>query len=297
MRSFSTLLELCLVAAGVGVALLATVPRWGPGMHIELTLELLRRFRRRKSCSPLQAVVLEHPEPFLYGNIAADIINFKAYGGMKNHCHNWNIQERLESHAEGGAAQAFILGYLCHLAADVVAHNYFVPFHLVYDFPPRWKAHAYWEALADGLVSDGEWHAIDGLKRMKSLHEFDLLVHRAVRRRALSLRPNRWIFNNVLLLSCRKRWRALVRTVHENARKHPLDSSFFRRARAESFRNMLSVFQPERLALLKSRDPTGRSALQGARRLRREILRDFGRGAHAREVARELAREAYRIVR
>jgi hypothetical protein len=129
--------------------------------------------------------VLAHPLPFLYGNIAADIINFKSYGGVKNHCHNWNIQERLESLAQSDGARAFILGYLCHLAADIVAHNHFVPYHVVYNFPPRLLGHAYWEAMADSKVRDVEWHQIDRLKRAKSIHAFDRLVHRAVRWRAL----------------------------------------------------------------------------------------------------------------
>lgn len=295
MSAFSTLPESGLII--IGMVVLVAGACWGPGTHIELTEELLRRFRRRKTLSTSQALVLEYPEPFLYGNIAADIVNFKAYGGAKNHCHNWNIQERLETRAESPAARAFILGYLCHLAADVIAHNHFVPFHLVHNFPPRWLAHAYWEALADGLVKDEKWHAIDGLKRRKSLREFDHLVHRAVERRALGLRPNRWIFNNVLLLSCRRSWRELVRSVEAKARVNPLDPGLYRRARGESFRNMLSVFQPQRLALLKTRDPTGRTALQGARRLRREILRDFGRGDRAREVSRDLARKAFGIER
>ncbi len=266
---------------------------WGPGTHIQLTRQVLGRLRRRRIVNPAQAVVLEHPEPFLYGNIAADVINFKAYGGIKNHCHNWNIEERLESLAENESAQAFVLGYLCHLAADVIAHNHFVPYHLVCNFPPRVLGHAYWEAMADAHVSDLEWHAIDGLKRDRQMHAFDRMVHNAVRRRALGLRSNRWIFNNVLLLSCRREWRELVRSVAQSKTQHPLDEAFHRRARAASFRNMLSVFQPRRLQVLQTRDPTGREALRGAQRMRRGLKIDLGNRARAREISRELARAAF----
>lgn len=298
MTGIATLEELLLaILLLVVICAAGTTAAWGPGTHIQLTQELLQRFRRRRSLNEQQALVIRHEKAFLYGNIAADIINFKAYGGVKNHCHNWNIEERLEALANGDAARAFILGYLCHLAADVIAHNHFVPYHLVYNFPPRVFGHAYWEAMADAHVSDAEWHAIDALKRSRELHEFDRMVHRAVERKVLGLRSNRWIFSNILLLSCRTQWREFVRRVALSAKKHPLDEVFHRRARAESFRNMLSVFQPHRLTLLQARDPTGREALQGALRLRRALLRESGRRVKARSISRETARSAYAITR
>jgi hypothetical protein len=272
-------------------ALLAS--SWGPGTHMLLTQEIIRRFRGRKKLKENQILVLRHPAAFLYGNIAADVINFKSYGGFKNHCHNWNIQERLEEHAAGDAARAFILGYLCHLAADIIAHNHFVPYHAVYNFPPRVLGHLYWEAIADSKVSDAEWHLLDKLKKNKGIHVFDRMVYRAVKRRALSLRSNKWIFNNILLFNCRQSWRAIIRSVQLSATKHPLDEDFHERCRKASLRGMLSVFYPRRLALLKVHDPRGKMAIQGARRLRRELLRDFGMRSKARDVARALAFAAY----
>jgi len=282
---------LVLISATVVLAL-AQVP-WGPGTHIQLTVELVERLRRKRTHNAAQKLALRYPQPFLYGNIAADIINFKSYGGMKNHCHNWNIHERLDGFAENASAHAFILGYLCHLSADVVAHNHFVPYHIVYNFPPRILGHPYWEAMADSKVSDTEWHAIDRLTKNTEIHAFDHLVHRAVKWKALGLRSNKWIFNNILLINCRQRWREMIRVMESSAKRHPLDEAFYLQCRRESLRRMLAVFHMRRLALLKVSDPTGKAALQGAARLRRELLRDFGQRSKARTVARHLAREAY----
>jgi hypothetical protein len=266
---------------------------WGPGTHILLTQHLLGRLGRRRRPNRSHELVLAHPRAFLYGNIAADIINFKAYGGVKNHCHNWSIHERLESLAADDAARAFILGYLCHLAGDIVAHNHFVPFHLVHAFPPRIFGHPYWEAMADAAVSDTEWRAIDALKDDADIHRYDIMIHRAVRWRALGRRSNKWIFNNVLLINCRQSWRQVIRGVSKSARAHPLEEAFHRRCRAASLERMTAVFFPRRLALLKVEDPTGRMALSGARRLRRELLKDYGSRRAARRVASALALEAY----
>jgi hypothetical protein len=284
---------LVILSAAMVLALAVIQVPWGPGTHIQLTVELLERLRRKQTCNPAQKLALKYPQPFLYGNIAADIINFKSYGGIKNHCHNWNIHERLDGLAESPAARAFTLGYLCHLSADVVAHNHFVPYHIVYNFPPRILAHPYWEAMADGRVSDGQWHAIDRLKKNPGIHAFDRLVHRAVRWKALGLRSNKWIFNNILLITCRQRWREMIRVMESSAKRHPLDDAFYLQCRRESLRRMLAVFHPRRLAVLKVSDPTGKVALQGATRLRRELLRDFGQRSKARTLARHLAQEAY----
>src|SRR5262249_53194975 len=119
------------------------------------------------------------------------------------------------------------------------------------------------------------------------------IVHRAVRWKAFGLRSNKWIFNNILLINCRQSWREGIRTVELSAPKHPLDERFYALCRAASLRQMLSVFHVPRLALLKVHDPSGRLALQGARRLRRELLLDFGNRSNARDVARALAHAAY----
>ncbi|MBN1444363.1 MAG: zinc dependent phospholipase C family protein [Planctomycetes bacterium] len=270
-------------------------PAWGPGMHIQLTRKLLTALRRRKLLRPDHEIVLRYPDSFLYGNIAADVINFKAFGGIKNNCHNWNIQERLEEAAGSDHARAFVLGYLCHLAADLVAHNYFVPYHMVYNFPPRMLGHAYWEAIADAEVSDTEWHTIDRLKESRVIHGYDRLVHGAVKLRVLGLRSNRWIFNNILLVSCRQNWRDFIRSLRDQALKHPIDAEYTSRCRQHSYLNMLAVFYARRFAVLKARDPTGRQAIRGARVLRRELMRDFGERRNARDTASVLAAQAYAL--
>lgn len=278
----------------LALAALVLAPAWGPGTHIQLTTRLLERLRRARRLRPNQELALRYPGAFLYGNIAADIINFKAFGGIKNHCHNWNVHERLEALANDDESFAFILGYLCHLAADIVAHNHFVPYHMVYNFPPRILGHPYWEAIADTGISDREWHTIDRLKETR-MHAYDVMVHRAVRLRVLGLRSNRWIFNNILLINSRQNWRQFIRSVSLQSRRHPLDQAFFELCRERSLQNMLAVFYLRRLALLKVKDPTGKQAIRGARVLRRELLQDFGSREKARTVAASLARQAYAL--
>ena len=266
---------------------------WGPGTHVRLARRLSEHFAGRAARSEASELLLAHPGCFLYGNIAADIVNFKGYGGVKNHCHHWSIHERLEEHARDERDRAFILGYLCHLAADLVAHNHMVPYHLVRGLPPRLLAHAYWEALADGGVAEEDWEALAALKRDRTLHRHDRLVWAAVPRRAFGRRPNKWIFHQFTLVSLRPSWRELIRGALRRRARHPIDQGFLRHCVEASYRNMLQVFDTDRFPLLKAGDPTGRAALRHARVLRREIARRHGYAEAGRRASERLAREAY----
>jgi hypothetical protein len=229
--------------------------------------------------------------------VAADIINFKNYGGMKNNCHNWNIDGRLRALAKTDNEGAFIQGFLCHLAADVVAHNHFIPFHKVRLLPPAFLGHAYWEALADACVDDEEWDLLADLRHDKQLHRNDRLVWQAVPRRALGSHSNKWIFNNILLLNLRRSWRELIRLARLRRGRYPIDAEFFRHCLAGCLKNMMDVFDDDRLVLLKLRDPTGRAALRASRLLRRELVLKHGPGEEGRRISLRMAREAYWVLK
>src|SRR5262245_46389458 len=113
------LLALVLVVGGAS---------WGPGSHLAFALRVLRA--RRKLAPDVARLLRDERAAYLYGNIAADIINFKGYGGHYNHCHRWTIVQHMRARATSAAEEAFALGYLSHLAADTIAHNHFVPYHL-----------------------------------------------------------------------------------------------------------------------------------------------------------------------
>ena len=186
---------------------------WGPGHHLEFAQ---RVYRRRKEHLNRDFVTLleEHKSSYFYGNIAADIINFKAYGGSYNHCHRWAIVEEMRELAETSSQRAFILGYLSHLAADSIAHNHFVPYHLARFARTSGLGHLYWEMNADRFISDARWKLLAELRNDVELDELDWLVNETVPKKALSMRTNKLIFNHVLLISHRDRWRRGMEKLH-----------------------------------------------------------------------------------
>ena len=257
------LLALTLVAV-------VAVSRWGPGHHLEFAE---RVYRRRKELLPRDVAQLldEERVAYDYGNLAADIINFKAYGGAYAHCHRWQIVDEMRALSTTRRQEAFVMGYLSHLAADTIAHNHFVPYHLARYARTKGLGHLYWEMNADRFVPESRWQRVTTLKNQDALFELDDLVNRTVPKKALSMVTNKMIFNHVLLVSERERWRSSM------ARLHPM-------SRVTLTRGFLGMFQDAaveriRLALhprgfreIQRVDANGKEAQKTAMSLRTSVL-------------------------
>jgi hypothetical protein len=217
------------IAALLLVALTCALRAWGPGTHLEFEQRVFRQ--RRRLPHAVARLLAQHREAWQYGHIAADIINFKAVGGPYSHCHRWGIIEDMRRLATDDSQRAFICGYLAHLAADTIAHNHFVPYHLARFARTKGLGHLYWELSADRFVPEERWEVVTRLKADRTLDALDQLVNHTVPRKALSLSTNKAIFNHVLLVSERRQWRTGM------ARLHPLASVELKRSFLERFRH------------------------------------------------------------
>jgi hypothetical protein len=97
----------------------------------------------------LASVLAAHPEQYLYGCLSADIFIGKGCAYTPTHSHNWDMGRALLRQADSAETQAYAHGYLSHLAADVIAHNYLVPNMLGFSAGRGKFAHTYVEMLAD----------------------------------------------------------------------------------------------------------------------------------------------------
>ena len=263
------------------------VSTWGPGHHLEFAERLLRR-RKETLPSNVSRLLGEERDAYYYGNLAADIINMKAYGGHRNHCHRWTIVEDMRERANSPAEEAFVLGYLSHLAADTIAHNHFVPYHLVRFARTRGLGHLYWEMNADRWVPEKRWEIVTRLKDASELAAMDELINACVSRKALSMGTNKLIFNHVLLVSERSSWRRGMERMHPIA-KVSLSKGFlglFQRAAVERVRLAL---HPRRLPKLLHVDTTGKAAIKEAGRVRRQLIAQYPPGSERDAAAERLA--------
>lgn len=142
------LFTLPLAAAALAILLVpAAAQAWGPLAHLNFSAQALASLH---GVQPgLRAILQDFANEFLYGSLAADIVVGKNMTRYLYHCHNWRVGFNVFRQARPGAEQAFSLGFLAHLAADTVAHNYYVPFKTVSSFHKSNTRHAYWELRYD----------------------------------------------------------------------------------------------------------------------------------------------------
>ena len=121
----SGLTRVCVAASVILVVAPVVAHAWTPGTHVYLGEAVMRSL----ALLPVAVAELlrEFPYDFLYGSIAADTSIAKKYAPVGRHCHSWTVGMEIFDGARDDPLRAFGLGYLSHLAADSVAHNYFVP--------------------------------------------------------------------------------------------------------------------------------------------------------------------------
>ncbi len=186
---------------------------WGPGTHIEIALSLLEKMALMAPA--VRAVIAGREEWFLYGAISADIVLGKKYAGQHDHCHNWRVGQLVLKSAKTDRERAAAYGYLAHLACDVVAHNYYIPYKIIKSYKARLLSHTYWEMRFDMHVRQSVW---DKMNRMilGDFSPFDNLLEKVLKNALFSFKTSKQIFTGILAL---QRFKQLRRTFSMYAKK------------------------------------------------------------------------------
>ncbi len=241
---------------------------WGVGVHLSLgsciltAPDLLPR--------ALQALLAAQPMAFLYGCVAADITLGKKFTHYLDHCHNWRVGRQILDHArqESPAAEACAYGYLAHLAADTVAHNYYVPLKLSMTYNSVLHNHAYWEIRAELGMADEIWDLAQELSHRDN-RDLDQMLSRIVSKTIFSFGTNKQLFNSMMLVSRLQRWHKVMQTV-ANRSKWQLDDtehSEYLLLGVEAINGILG----DKKSPYWNADPTGDRALTAAKMIRKNM--------------------------
>jgi hypothetical protein len=142
------LVTLTLAAVAVAILVVPSEARaWAPLAHLSFSAQALETLGVVQPS--IRHVLQDFGNEFLYGSLAADIVVGKNMARYLYHCHNWRVGFNVFKHARAGGEQAFALGFLSHLAADTIAHNYYVPYKTISSYHKRNTQHAYWELRYD----------------------------------------------------------------------------------------------------------------------------------------------------
>ncbi len=240
---------------------------WTPGTHIYLGETVLANLRHL----PTIVADLLHAFPFdfLYGTIAPDTSIAKHYVPAGRHSHFWPVGREVYNRAPTDALRAFGLGYLSHLAADTVAHNFFVPRQLLLTSSTKSMGHSYWESRVETHLTEHYAHRA---------REIILLDHRQANKHLehiisptlCSVPTNRRIFKGMVHLTKTKSWQRAMQAARERSRWLLTDND------VERHLAVAYDFTMESLTGVSSRafglDPSGWTPLSEAKRIRRTVL-------------------------
>jgi hypothetical protein len=267
-------LKLLLPVAGA-LALLLLLPErlfaFGPATHIFLGEHLLSSLHLLPPA--LADLLRRYPLSFLYGNVAADISFAKKYVPAGRHSHYWHVGEEILAGARNDRLRAAGFGYLCHLAADTVAHNYYVPRQLMLTSSTKALGHSYWEHRLDVELGDGYTGRAREVVMEYDHSEADNLFDTVLSGTIFSFETNRRLFRGMVRFQDNDRWQNVFNRVLEHSR-WGLSDPDVEEYLSQSFDSMVDYLLRRRASFAAGRDPIGDFNLQLSKKVRRLALRD-----------------------
>ncbi len=240
---------------------------WGGGIHLQLGAMVLGNLPALST--NMAALLAAHPHDFLYGCISADITLGKKFTHSMLNCHRWRIGQKVLQAARTNGERACAYGYLCHLAADVIAHNYYVPYKIMRSFATVTMKHAYWEMRFETFVDRDIWVTAQGVCRADQRAN-DVLLRSVLTNTIFSFGTNKRIFNSIMLLSRLEKWQKVMQTLSDNSRYQLAESDRdeYLKLTEEAVYGFLEHPQDSEILLA---DPTGEKALAMAEAVRKNL--------------------------
>ena len=244
---------------------------FGPAAHVYLGRHLLDALTLIPPA--IGDLLRAYPQSFLYGSMAADISFAKKYVPAGRHCHFWHVGEEILQAAENDRSRAVGYGYLAHLAADTIAHNFFVPRQLMLTASTKALGHAYWEhrldvqlgskytALAREVVMDYDHSEADRL--------FDSVLSGTI----FSFETNRRIFRGMIRFQDNDRWHFVLDRAIQVSR-WDLSDATMEAYLSRSFEFVVDYLRRGRDSMPAALDPIGDFNLQLAKKVRRMAMRE-----------------------
>jgi hypothetical protein len=266
-------------AGGLALAVLlalmltpAVAHAWTPGTHIFLGEAVMRSLTLLPSS--VSELLAAFPYDFLYGSIAADTSIAKKYAAAGRHCHSWNVGFEIHDNADSEPLRAFALGYLAHLAADSVAHNYFVPHQLAITSSTAALGHSYWESRFDMHIGERFSRTAKQLILRDHTHS-DEHLDRILSPTIFSTPTNRRIFRGMVYVADTESWQRIFHLVEEKSR-WDLSEREVGGYMVRAFDYIIDLMSRLDHAEPYKLDPAGEVPLREAKKVRRAALRRGG---------------------
>ncbi|XPV77918.1 MAG: zinc dependent phospholipase C family protein [Desulfovibrio sp.] len=260
-----------IVAVFIAVLSPSEALAWGPGVHLALGNALLNTPQLLPDA--IGGFLPLYRFSYLYGMLSPDIFIGKGCKYTPKHSHNWAMGQEMMRCSDSLHMKAFSLGYLSHLAADTIAHNYYVP-NMLSLAPTRGKfSHVYVEMQADSLV---DWCGFDARSLMEMRHRTaDSTLQETLAKKGFSFRMKKNVFSRSMGLSGNVQ---VQRSLHVASRavKGFVNTAYFEDMFELSLRMIRGVMHDMESHPALNLDPIGSTNLEVVKRmpaLRRKLCR------------------------
>jgi len=239
---------------------------WGIGVHLQTGAWVLDNLSLLPG--PLSTLLAAHSNDYLYGCISADITLGKKYTHYLKHCHSWRMGFKILEAARTDPHKACAYGYLSHLAADTVAHSYFVPYKLIRTYNTVLLKHAYWEMRFEAHVSPEVWPLARSIGR-KDFTENDKLLRGILADTIFSFGTNKKLFNSLLLLNRLQQYQKVLRSLANTSKWAITEDDQKEYIRLTNNATLSLLQDPD--GPTRTADPTGERALNTAGVIRKNL--------------------------
>lgn len=189
---------------------------WAPATHLIFAKQALEYSHWLPQ--GIRELLTTHRIDFMYGCLAADITLGKKFVEYIYNCHNFDVGMNLLKFAKRDDEKAFVYGYLSHLAADTVSHNFFVPYQNLLFLRGRVR-HAYWEVRLDEFFIDEVIDELAAVMKNPNTYRHDRILDRALKNTIFSFRTNRMLFSSMMAIQRFNRWRKFIGTINRYSKK------------------------------------------------------------------------------
>ncbi len=245
---------------------------WGVGLHISQGTYILKHLNL--IAPNIAAILKTFPYDYLYGCISADIFIGKGVKKRYDHCHNWSVGMKMLLRTDSDNTTAFVYGYLSHLAADIISHNFYVPNQLYLTSSTKRFGHIYWESRSDELINKMFWKTARTVIEKHNLHNDDFL-QKMVKKKLVSFKMKKKFFFNSVKLSDLAVWQKAIALVSKKSR-WDVDKAYIEKLNRHSINLIIDFLKHGEKSICFKFDPVGSEKLLSAKKKRREDKKGLG---------------------